>query len=433
MVTTGVLGGQWRASVSAWGAVEPWDGSDVLDWYVAADDRWHAPHQETSIRQTRVDGTPVVETRLRIPNGDAVHRVWSVADAGGMTLVEVANESPMPIAVAFTRSDVRSIRPPATVPIEGIDLPFGSIVFPIGHQATVMVAIAHDGSGVGTLPSVAPLVQVARAWSAMCDRASRFVVPDEGAVAAVVTARCELALCGPPDHADDPIGFLLAVDQLVRMGEPAAPWAIDIAVAVERVARDALPDWALDDALDAAARVLTAAGEQRGVRDLIALRSRVSAHMVARPDAVPAGVARVGVWFERKFAERSGALLPAGLPSAWLGAAIEVYGAPVGPTAAVSYALRWHGERPAVLWERTGAEVTLTAPIVAPQWSTTHATGEALWPMPPGADTSVVVVGEAVAPENTSPNDTSPDDTGPDDTGPNGPSLTIDGDGISFG
>jgi hypothetical protein len=296
------------------------------------------------------------------------------------------------------------------VPIEGIELPPGSIVFPIGHQASVVVAIAHDGSGVGALPSVPPPVQVARAWSAMCDRASRFVVPDEGAVAAVIAARCELALCGPTDHADDPIGFLLGVDQLVRMGEPAAPWAVDIAEAVERVARSAAPDWARDDSLDAAARVLAAAGEQRAVRDLSSLRARLATNLTARPAVMPASAAHVGVWFERQFAERSGALLPAGLPSSWLGAAVEVYGAPVGPSAAVSFALRWHGERPAVLWERSGAEVTLTAPIVAPQWTTTQATGEALWPVPPGADAAVAAA-----------------------TGSGTASLTIDGDGISFG
>jgi hypothetical protein len=404
MVTTGVLGGQWRASVSAWGAVEPWDGSDVLDWYVAADDRWHAPHQETSIRQSRVDGTPVVETRLRIPSGDAVHRLWSVADGGGMTLVEVTNESPMPIAVAFTRGDVRSVRPPASVPIEGIELPVGSIVFPIGHQASVMVAIAHDGTGAGVLPAVPPSAQVARAWSAMCDRATRFVVPDEGAVAAVVAARCELALCGPPDHADDAIGFLLAVDQLVRMGEPAAPWVPDIAEAVERAARGGAVEWALDDAFDGAARVLTAAGEQRAARDLASLRARLSVRVSDRPSAMPDDHARVGVWFERQFASRSGALLPAGLPISWLGAAIEVYGAPLGPTAAVSFALRWHGERPAVLWERAGADVALTAPVVAPDWTTIEAKGETLWPVPPGAVTA-----------------------------PTSSSMTVDGDGISFG
>ncbi len=41
----------------------------------------------------------MVETKLRVPGGDAVHRVWAVADHGGLTVIEVENDSPMPIAV----------------------------------------------------------------------------------------------------------------------------------------------------------------------------------------------------------------------------------------------------------------------------------------------------------------------------------------------
>src|SRR5262245_27376698 len=103
MITTGVVGRSWRASITPWGAVEPWDGSPPLDWWIAADDRWHVPSQEPAVRQQRLDGTAVVETRVRIPRGDAVHRVYSVGDAGGLTIVEVENESPLPIAVAFSR------------------------------------------------------------------------------------------------------------------------------------------------------------------------------------------------------------------------------------------------------------------------------------------------------------------------------------------
>ena len=84
-VATGVLGGRWRADVTASGDVLPWDGSAPLTWHVAADDRWHTPSAEAAVRQTRLEGTPVTETRVRIPSGDAVQRVWSVADAGGLT------------------------------------------------------------------------------------------------------------------------------------------------------------------------------------------------------------------------------------------------------------------------------------------------------------------------------------------------------------
>ena len=114
MATTGVTGGRWRAEVTPAGAVEPWDGSDPLAWFVAADDRWHDPARDTGVRHRRVDGTAVFETAVRVPGGDAVQRVWSVADRGGITLIEVHNDSPLPIACAFTRPDLLTTRPPVT-------------------------------------------------------------------------------------------------------------------------------------------------------------------------------------------------------------------------------------------------------------------------------------------------------------------------------
>ena len=85
-ITLGSTGQQARWSLSPWGAVTPWGQEDAvtLDWYIAADDRWHVPAQEPTVRQERIEGTPVVETRIRIPDGDAVQRVWAVSDAGGL-------------------------------------------------------------------------------------------------------------------------------------------------------------------------------------------------------------------------------------------------------------------------------------------------------------------------------------------------------------
>ena len=52
---------------------------------------------------------------------------------------------------------------------------------------------------------------------------------------------------------------------------------------------------------------------------------------------------------------------------------------PIGPASTVSYAVRWHGEHAAVLWQVDGAPVELTAPAVDAAWSSTEASGEALW------------------------------------------------------
>jgi hypothetical protein len=91
-------------------------------------------------------------------------------------------------------------------------------------------------------------------------------------------------------------------------------------------------------------------------------------------------------WLESCVVER-GALFPRGFPAAWLGQSIEVHGVPTGPSSSLALALRWHGARPAVLWEQSGEPVELTAPVVAPDWATAAATGEALWPPPAGRST----------------------------------------------
>jgi hypothetical protein len=58
-----------------------------------------------------------------------------------------------------------------------------------------------------------------------------------------------------------------------------------------------------------------------------------------------------------------------GLPSTWAGATIEWHGL-AATAASVSCAVRWHGRRPALLWEIAGSErpVALTAPTLDPDW-----------------------------------------------------------------
>lgn len=383
MTVTGVLGGRWRATVTPWGAVDPWDGSPRLDWAVAADDRWHRPEHEAAVRQVRLDGTPVVETRVRIPDGDAVQRVWSVPDGGGVTVVEVENRSPLPIAVAFTRPDLRTSRPPTDVPLQGIDLPTGSVVLPLGHHTTVAVALAHDGSGAGGLPvGAASADSVVRGWLATANRALRVALPDTMVVDDVVGSICAATLCGPGDPHDDPVGFVLGVGVLARLGEAVDAWLPDVAGAAERLSRSAAIEavWALD----AAAVVFAAAGERRALADLARARAAggVGDGAARWADVVTAeGVRRVAA-LEHVVAVHGGTMFPVGMPDGWVGAGVEVHGVPVSPTARLSVALRWHGARPAVLWEVQGGEVTLSAPVLAPGWSAHAPSGEALWPAP---------------------------------------------------
>jgi hypothetical protein len=80
--------------------------------------------------------------------------------------------------------------------------------------------------------------------------------------------------------------------------------------------------------------------------------------------------------------EVAGGLALASLvPDGWYGQGWEVHDAPTA-VGRVSYAVRWHGDRAALLWEVTphpGVEqVPLTAPGLDPSWSTVERHGEAL-------------------------------------------------------
>ena len=380
MITTGVTGSRWRASITPWGGLAPWDG-DPIEWYVAADDRWHVPATEAAVRQQRLDGTPVTETRVRVPNGDVVQRIYSVVDGGGITVVEIENESTLPVAIAFDRRDLLTERPIVDVPIEGIDLPATAFVLPLGHKATIRVGVPHGQRGGGRLPAGLPTaVQVVRGWTTLTERASRFVLPDgergSALVDRIASERSELALGAVPHAADDPVAYCLALGELIRMGERPEHWLPELVEAVAAVGPE--PGWDGDAALAAADRVLAVGDERRARRDLARILARRSPSSF--PAAVPDGL-RAVPWIEQLMAT-GGALVPTGLPTAWFGQSLEVYGVPTVGSSTVSFAIRWHGARPAVLWEQSGDPVELTSPVLAPEWRTTDPKGEALWPEP---------------------------------------------------
>ena len=47
-------------------------------------------------------------------------------------------------------------------------------------------------------------------------------------------------------------------------------------------------------------------------------------------------------------------LMPRSFPRAWLGVDFEAHGLAIGLASTLSFAIRWHGGRPAVLWEGAG-------------------------------------------------------------------------------
>jgi hypothetical protein len=373
-VIVGALGGEGRANVDARGALTVVGDAWTLDWWIGADDRWRVPAREPAVRQQPVGGAPVAETRVRIPSGDAVQRVYGIGGRGDVVVVEIENDSPGACIVAFAvrgattvaldgstllldgraalvlpfpprRWDVTDVELEAeqcgaqTGVIEARELAQGTLrvalLYPLSHRNRMRIGvICGDERPRIDLAQVPGADEAARGWRRHLDAAMRVTGPDEQ-VAALDLDRSQVLL--------DP--------------DPSAATAA------------ALEDWGFDE---------QAAWAWEGLsgRERRAARRRTE----VAEDPGPAG---------RLVRARAGLVrdLDAGIeildaPPA-PGVDLEVHDAPTRH-GHLSFALRWHGEHPALLWEltppadRAAKRVTLTAPALAPGWATDDPVGETL-------------------------------------------------------
>jgi hypothetical protein len=98
----GIPEGEDRWRVDRYGLLAPSSGTWALDWWVGGADRWRLPSQQASVRQRLVEGAPVVETLLRVPGGEVAARHWAVpGEDSDLALIEIANDSAAPVAVAL--------------------------------------------------------------------------------------------------------------------------------------------------------------------------------------------------------------------------------------------------------------------------------------------------------------------------------------------
>jgi|LakMenEpi03Aug12_release.lakeMendotaPanAssembly.Ray.scaffolds.fasta_scaffold44785_4 hypothetical protein len=388
MIHVGVRGGKHHASVDDLGRIELTNGSPVLDWHVADEKRWHSAGDPTEgLRQVMLAGTPVVETKMRVQGGDVVQRVWAVADHGGLVVVEFENDSPASVAVALTRGDLITSRPVPNQPIPGIDLPEGSIALPLGHRSTLRVALPFGDMPVGVdLAALPSAVQVSRGWLQAVESASRLVSADAPVAQAfdeVNAARCELLVCGIPNPADDPLGALIGGIELVRLGENPYIWIDELVPLAEQCLAGAEDHarFMLAHAVAGLQFVLAKAGEPRAVRDVARAWSRVvgegsSGWSARTPLHI---IANLEQQLLSVRSDNTGVLLPRGIPHEWRGINFEAHGL-CGPAGArVGFALRWHGENAAVLWETSSPDIRLVSGVDATWSSAGTAGGDALW------------------------------------------------------
>ena len=383
------------ALVDECGAITPDGFGWVLDWRVGADDRWRMPSRETAVRQSLVDQMPVVRTAMRVPGGDATADVYGLPDAGGLVVVELRNDSPAPFVVALVVRGARSITlDGATVIVDrrpGLLLPRApsrwavtrggstdvevcggaaregpfpptrdragrveaAFLVPVPHRVSVRAAIA---TGVAAEPPDLRRLpgpdEVVRGWRAQLQRGMRVDLPDGRLVDAVEAARA----------------------QVVLAAQQARCSGVDLA---------ALEDWGFDDEFDVAWR--RASGRARRRAQTRPVRPPRLAELETLLDhaRTPAGVSSIAAelllcvrglvaW---EAPEGAVVLLPE-VPPEWRGQPLEVNDVPThaGP---LSYAVRWHGDRPALLWSAPPG-IRLCAPGLDAEWSSDDARGEAL-------------------------------------------------------
>ena len=339
-LTTGITAGVDQQGTVHRGAVQ-------VAWRVRSGNDWLVPGYDVPTRQSRPLAAPVVHTALRIAHGDAIERVYAVGEGDGdVVVVEVENDSPDAIAVAFV------VDAPGVVSFDDqgatVDgapaLAFARrpgaiedgnhVVFPVPHRTTARVAFTVAAVDVRALADAAA---VGRAWDLILDRGMRTELP-EPLQSEIDAARADLLLASPS----------------------AAAFA-------------ALEAWGFDtEAIEMWAH--------------LPMRARRAARR-----AVGAGV--LGTTRAALVREHGDALdvLP-GFRSAWLGVPLAVHDLPLrrGPC---SFAVRWHGARPAVLWD-VPAGTTVRAPELDPSWSSDEPVGETLLAEPP---MSLLAMGERTA------------------------------------
>ncbi|MEY3616355.1 MAG: hypothetical protein RLZZ518_1358 [Actinomycetota bacterium] len=395
------LRGVAQATVDGAGVVHPdeWRGAEC-GWWVAASDRWHDPRKEPSIRQRQIDGTPVVETKVAVPNGDVVQRVYVVADQGGCVVMQVDNHSPQPVAIAVPTASLSSTAAAGGAVPQGVCVPDGVSAFPLAHRSSITFAWPLERSRFGRRRAARPIEmgllpssdQVVRGWVQSGERASRLTVASHR----LVSARSTVLMASTRDIDDllqssASLG-VLAIGERVRMGDPAREWVSPVADALQRIARKPSPSRWSARALVLAAHVFARAEETAAVSDAVRVWQRLL-DTGSLPFVPPTGtgeqrgdldgavefLSAAEEQFVRADAPLHANLLPGGIPAEIRGVNAEAHGLIASPQHRISLAMRWHGENVALLWEVEGPPgLLLHAPQVDASFATSQAQGEAL-------------------------------------------------------
>jgi hypothetical protein len=468
-----------------------------LEWWIGAEDRWHVPADEPSTRQKLIGSAPVVETRVRVPSGDAVHRAFAARDASGspVVIVEIENQSKVPFAIALAvrpagTGSIRQVSAEGTevrvdgalavvtarapgrrVAVTGADAELSEIVFsgaaqpeaaveavcrdgraqaalvfPLAHAASLRVVLPMTG-GTVDVDALPTATQVASGWRSHAGRGARIEVPDRRLQEALDSNICHLLLRPHSFGAaaalsrfgfaaeaaatllGDPTGMALTTAPGEALLALAAHWSLThdedfadravplVATLVESLGRSGTPAELRLGAIATAgaAGILASVGQARGAADVRrAGAAMAKASTAPAPPSAPTGIEPIlqmlrsasstwtwvgphdghalevgaallvavrGILVVEAPEPERGLQLSPHVPESWYGQGWEVHDLPTA-RGRLSYAVRWHGDRPAILWDLEpwpdSGPVRLTAPGLDPTWSSEVPKGEAL-------------------------------------------------------
>lgn len=394
--TVGSLGARGIATMDAQGVLTMCDRGIDMEWMVGAD-TWRVVATDAATRQTVTPGAPIVTTRIAGAGGDVVQTTYGVGGQPNQIVCEFENAGRDAVSIAVllrATPGARLKKFDASNPILTVDgleimsanrpwqqwvlahdelsvraavashathhgamLPTTmkaqrngcvALVWPLPHQTKLRVVfplVPGPQSRVNTMAidGLPTADAVANGWETQLERGTRVEIDDAHLQRVIDGARASVMLQA---FADTPT--------------PDA----DLAIALE--------DWGLEpEALAAWKRLSMRARRTAGQRERNAVDGwiRVKTHLNAAGVGTASQAARfLQAMRDTLLAEHTNAIdLFPGFPSEWLGRSIAVHGA-VTTSGPVSFALRWHGGRPALLWDAP-AGTTLSASRLDPKWT----------------------------------------------------------------
>jgi hypothetical protein len=340
-----------------------------LEWWIGADDGWHVPAEDSTTRHRRLSAAPVFETAVRVPGGDVVQRVFGVAtkSGNGAVVVEIENTSRVACSFALVLK-ARFAR------LDGATLDLGDERRICLSRRPRLWASGRDVRDV--VCSGRARGDTEPVWAG--DDVVLLVPGPPRTIFRAVAAMEELDPLDLPSADVVTRGWEQQLDRAMRTELPE-PWQsqIDAARADLLLASPspsvvaALEDWGFD-------------GEAAAIWERLSIRARRAARRRPRIEQVMHGdPATFLLGMRQRLVDedrRDVTLLPT-FPPEWLGQHLAVHEVPLrrGP---MSFALRWHGARPALLWDAPKG-VTLRAPALDPTWKSSQPVGETLLAAPP--------------------------------------------------